>query len=142
MDPTSSEADFIENMAQEQCRYETIFGEQAEVLRADPPKFEAAMAQIQQSPLVAKGGQPWEPTQDNVDEYLAYCDDICRLVPQDFEELSTLQRLLRFQFTSDTFWHIQSRQNLACSSCSSHVPRNLQDCTATRPGPVGDLEEA
>jgi hypothetical protein len=88
---TSAVVAFIENMAKEQLRYETIFGEQAEVLRADLPKFEAAMAQIQQSPLVAKRGQRWEPTQDNVDEYLALCDDICHLVPQDFDELSLSQ---------------------------------------------------
>jgi hypothetical protein len=81
----SDVVDFIENMAQEQLRYDTIFGEQAEVLRADIPRFEAAMAQIQQLLLVAK---QWEPAQDNVDEYLAHCNDICCLVPQDFDELS------------------------------------------------------
>ena len=54
---------FIKDMAQQQLRYETIFSEQAEVVRADAPKLEAAMAQIQQSPLVAKCGQRWEPTQ-------------------------------------------------------------------------------
>ena len=57
-------------MAQKQIRYETIFGEQAEVLRSDLPKFEAAMAQLQKSPLVAKHGQRREPTQDNIDEIM------------------------------------------------------------------------
>ena len=88
---TSTAVDFIENIAQKQIRYETIFGEQAEVLRSDLPKFEAAMAQLQKSPLVAKRGQRWEPTQDDVDEYLARCDAICHLVPQDFDELSFSQ---------------------------------------------------
>ncbi|KAF8813564.1 hypothetical protein BYT27DRAFT_7220449 [Phlegmacium glaucopus] len=78
--------DFVEDMAQKQVRYKTIFGEQAKVLRSDLPKFEAAMAQLQKSPLVAKRGQRWEPTQDNVDEYLACCDEICHLVPWDFED--------------------------------------------------------
>jgi len=82
----STAVDFIENMAQKQIRYETIFGEQAEVLGADLPKFEAAMAQLQKSPLVAKHGQRWEPTQENVDVYLARCDEICRLIPRDFHD--------------------------------------------------------
>ncbi|KAF8972291.1 hypothetical protein BDZ97DRAFT_1752873 [Flammula alnicola] len=84
----STAVDFVEDMAQKQIKYETIFGEQAEVLRSDLPKFDAAMAQLQKSPLVAKRGQRWEPTQDNVDEYLARCDEICHLVPQDFDELT------------------------------------------------------
>jgi hypothetical protein len=83
---TPAEVLFIENMAKEQLRYETIFSAQAEVLRTDRPKFEAAMAQIQQSPLIAKRGQRWEPAQDNIDEYLAQCNDICQVVPQDFDE--------------------------------------------------------
>jgi hypothetical protein len=53
----STAVDFVEDMAQNQIKYETIFGEQAEVLRSDLPKFEAAMAQLQKSPLVAKHGQ-------------------------------------------------------------------------------------
>ena len=85
---SSTEVDFIENMAQKQIKYETIFSDQAEVLRADLPKFEAAMAQLQKSPLVAKRGQRWEPTQDNVDEYVARCDEICHLVPRTFDELT------------------------------------------------------
>lgn len=44
------------------------------------------MANIKQSPLVAKHGQLWQPTQDNVDEYLARCDEICHTVPQDFND--------------------------------------------------------
>jgi len=93
MSHTAAEVDFIECMAQEQFRYEAIFEEHAQVLRADMPRFKAAMAKFQQTPLVAKFGQRWEPTQDNVDEYLAHCDDICRLVPQDIDELSLLPGL-------------------------------------------------
>jgi len=81
----------IEHMAQEQLKYETIFSENAEILKADQPKFDAAMVQIQQSPLVAKPGQRWQPTQETADEYLAYCNDICRSVPRDFNELSLLR---------------------------------------------------
>lgn len=62
----STAIDFVEDMAHKQIRYENIFGEQAEVLRSDPLKFEAAMAQLQKSPLVAKHGQRGEPTTDNV----------------------------------------------------------------------------
>jgi len=43
---TSTAIDFIENMAQKHIKYETIFTEQAEVLRSDLPRFEAAMAYI------------------------------------------------------------------------------------------------
>jgi len=73
-------------MAQEQFRYEMIFEEHNSVLRADPKKFEAAIAQVQQSPLVAKPGQRWEPAADGVDEYLACCNDICCSVPQDVND--------------------------------------------------------
>ena len=85
---TPAEIEFIETMAKEQLRYETIFSTQAEWLRTDPLKFTAAMAKIKQSPLIAKHGQPWEPTPDNVDQYLAQCNDICQLAPQNFDELS------------------------------------------------------
>ena len=64
----------------EQLRYETIFGE-SEVFRADLPKFEVAN-------LVVKQGQQWEPRQDNIG------DDLCQLVPRDFDELSLSQRSL------------------------------------------------
>jgi hypothetical protein len=93
---TLAEVEFIEIMAKEQLRYENIFSAQAELLRTDPPNFEAAMAQIQRSPLIAKRGQPWEPTEDNVDryQYLAQCHDICQLVPQNFDELSLLASVI------------------------------------------------
>jgi hypothetical protein len=90
----SDVVDFIEGMAQEQLRYTTISSEQAEVLRMDLPKFDAAMTQIQQTPFV---GQLLQPTQDNADEYLAYCNNICLMIPQDFDELSLL---------SNKFWRL------------------------------------
>ena len=40
---TPDQVDFIENMAKEQLRYETVIAEQSEVLRTDPPKLEAAI---------------------------------------------------------------------------------------------------
>ncbi|KAI9453424.1 hypothetical protein BJY52DRAFT_1289528 [Lactarius psammicola] len=82
----SSMVDFIEKIAQERLRYETIFGEQAEILRTDQHKFDRAMAKIQKSPLVAKHGQRWEPTQENVDKYLATCDDMCHVTPHNFDD--------------------------------------------------------
>jgi len=88
MRPTLAETEFIETMAQQQFRYQKIFSAQADWLRTDPSKFTAAMAQIEQSPMIAKPGQPWEPTPEKVDEFLAHCDDICQLAPQTFEELS------------------------------------------------------
>lgn len=86
MHRASNAVDLAEDMAQKRIKYETIFAEQATVLRSDPPRFEAAMANVQQSPLVAKKGQPWQPTQDKIDEFLAYCDELCDLVPQDFND--------------------------------------------------------
>lgn len=86
MHRASNAVDLAEDMAQKRIKYETIFTDQSEVLRSDPPRFEAAMANIKQSPLVAKHGQLWQPTQDNVDEYLARCDEICHTVPQDFND--------------------------------------------------------
>ena len=88
---TPAEVEFIETMANEQFRYERIFIAQVELLKMDPHNFEVAMAKIQQSPLIAKRGQRWEPTQDNVDQYLAQCNDICQLMPQNFDELSLLE---------------------------------------------------
>ena len=122
----TSTANFIENMAHEQIRYETIFGDQAKVLRADLPKFEAAMARIQQSPLIAKRGQRWEPTQDDVDEYLAHCDDICRLVPQDFEELSLFVAKAPEQFSHLT-------RSVASKSCM----QLMQPSCASSPARLG-----
>ena len=87
---TPADAAFIEHIAQEQLRYETIFSNQAEVLRADIPNYERAMTQFKQSPLAAKPGQCWQPAEDNVDEYLAQCNAMCHSVPQDFDELSHL----------------------------------------------------
>src|SRR6266436_4113269 len=92
---TPDQVEFVENMAREQLRYQTIINEQSEVLRTDPPELEAATARVQQSPLVAKRGQRWEPTQDKVDEYLAQCNDLCHLVPRNFDELSLWQSLVR-----------------------------------------------
>ena len=91
MHQTPTAVDFVEDIAQKRIKYETIFTEQAAVLRSDPARFEAAMANIQQSPLVAKQGQCWQPTQDKIDKYLAFCDEACHIVPQDFNELSFSQ---------------------------------------------------
>src|ERR1700722_2883451 len=91
MGQTTVEAGIIEHIAQEQLKFEIVFEEQARVLRADQARCDAAMKKIQQTPLVAKHGQHWEPTQDTVDEYLAYCEDICRSVPQNFDELGLPQ---------------------------------------------------
>jgi hypothetical protein len=76
----------IECMAQDQLRYERIFTEQAEILRVDQPRYDAALAKFQQSPLLAQPGQRWEPTEDGVEEYLAGCNNICQMIPQDFDE--------------------------------------------------------
>jgi hypothetical protein len=87
---TSTERDFVEHMAQEQYRYETIFGEQRKVLQTDQTKYLEAIAKTRQSSFVAKPGQRWEPTQDKVDEYLAKCDEICRSDPHNYEEFSIM----------------------------------------------------
>jgi len=85
---TPEAAEFVECMAQEQVRYETIGPEQREIMIEDQPSFEAALAQFQQSPLAATPGQAWLPAPDKVDEYLANCEVQCDIVPQNFDELS------------------------------------------------------
>ena len=78
----------IECMAQDQLRYELIFTKQAEILRLDKPRFDKALAKFQKSPLFAQPGQHWQPTGDGVEVYLARCNEICQIMPQDFDELS------------------------------------------------------
>jgi hypothetical protein len=107
MSLTSSEVDFVEHIAQEQIRYETIFTKQRDVLLTDRAKYDEAIAQTRKSPLVAKPGQFWEPTQDKVDEYLSKCDEICHSVPQNFEELSVMQLFSGFRLTSDQFSRVK-----------------------------------
>jgi len=77
---------FVEDIARAQLHYEAIIVAQTDVLRLDPVAFEAAAVKVQQSPLIAKSGQRWEPAQDDVEQYLAKCDDICGLNPQTFED--------------------------------------------------------
>jgi hypothetical protein len=100
---TSTEVDFVEHIAQEEVRYETIFEEQRKVLQTDQAKYEQAIAKVRQSSFVAKPGQRWEPTQDKVDEYLAKCYEICHSVPRDCEEFSVMQLSQGARLTSDTF---------------------------------------
>jgi hypothetical protein len=78
----------IERIAQDWLKYELLFTEQTKVLQTDQARSNAAQAKVLQSPLLAKPGQHWQPAADKVDEYLAHCDEMCQLVPQDFEELS------------------------------------------------------
>ena len=90
-------------MAQEQNGYETIFGEQAEVLRADLPKSEGAMAQITPrcetwSTLGTRAR--YRRGVSSSCALVARCDNICRFssTVAGLEELS-FGKLLRFQFT-------------------------------------------
>lgn len=82
------ETKLIENIAslRAQIKYEATFSAQAEILRTDPPNFNAAMAKIQALPLVAKPGQSWEPAQGDVDPYLTRCDEMCAATPKCFDE--------------------------------------------------------
>ena len=90
MSLTMSEVDFVENMTQEQLRYENICQRQNEALSLNVPEFEAAVLEFQTSspPLFAKPGQCWEPAPENVDDFLKRCDEICDSVPQNAYELS------------------------------------------------------
>ena len=89
----SDQTNFVENMAQEQLRYENIFQRQNdEALSVKIPEFEAAVLEFQNSsPFFAKPGQRWEPAQGNVDDYLRRCDEICNSVPQNVNEFSLPQ---------------------------------------------------
>ena len=57
----------------------------------DQPKYEEAIMKVRQSSLVAKPGQHWQPPDDQVDEYIAKCDELCHSVPSNIEEFSVLQ---------------------------------------------------
>ena len=107
MDLTSAELDFVEHMAQEQFRYETIFEEQRKVLQTDQAKYEEAIAKTRQSPFVAKPGKCWEPTQDTGDEYLAKCDEICHSVPSDNEGFSAIQLSKGARLLSDKYSRVK-----------------------------------
>ena len=104
---TSAELDFVEHMAQEQFRYETIFEELRKGLQTDQAKYEEAIAKTRQSPFVAKPGQCWEPTQDKVDEYLAKCDEICHSVPSDYEGFSVIQLSKGARLLSDKYTRVK-----------------------------------
>ena len=94
------------------------------------------MARIQQSSLVSRAGQGWQPTRDKADEYLLHCGEICRLVPQNFDESSLPLSVPDFAIS-----RIQLPQNPARSSCRSNVLFKPQICYTTRECPVGDHEE-
>ena len=84
----SNSVNFVQNIARAQLHYEAIFSAQSKVLRLDPAGLKAAMARFQSLPLLAKPGQTWEPLQGDVETYLAKCDEICKLKPGSFDELS------------------------------------------------------
>jgi hypothetical protein len=76
----------IDAIARARLKYETIIEEQSQVLSSDRLAYQAAMAQFQQSPQVS---QHWEPHPGHVDQYMAYCNTICGLVPKKFDKLSS-----------------------------------------------------
>jgi hypothetical protein len=83
------------------------------------------MAKIHRSPLIAKHGQCWEPMQDvEIVGYLAQCDNICRSVPQCFDER---RAFLRPKV-------VNSAKSSASGRCMrvvfrTHMYRSAQDCT-------------
>ena len=83
---TPEQHNFVEHIAKEQIKYESIFTEQANVLQADLKGYQVAMTQIKQPPLIAKCGQCQEPPLDEVDQYLIQCDNICQIVPHNVDE--------------------------------------------------------
>ena len=91
MSLTPAEVNYVEHIVQEKLRYEAIFEEQSKVFQADEAKFKQVIMQFQQSSFVAKPDQKWLPTPDKVDEYLAQCDNICRTVPRNDDELSVMR---------------------------------------------------
>jgi hypothetical protein len=64
---TPEQHNFVEHIAKEQIKYESIFTEQANVLQADLKGYQVAMTQIKQPPLIAKCGQCQESPLDEVD---------------------------------------------------------------------------
>ena len=85
---SEEERELIESIAQARVKYENILNDQCAELRKDPDRFHLAVTKLNETPLVAKPGQTWVPTQDMVDEYLAKCDELCLVVPKTFDEFS------------------------------------------------------
>ncbi|THH14347.1 hypothetical protein EW146_g5979 [Bondarzewia mesenterica] len=138
MPPRSINVDdsLIETIAQERFRYETIFQEQADALRLDAPRFQAAMARLEQSPLLAP-----RASEDSVDEYLKFCDNICRQEPKDFDDRvrilqashAALMCIVNFQFIPQS-----ERVQLAIIERHNELRETVWEHAAT---PVRDIRE-
>ncbi|KAF8966909.1 hypothetical protein BDZ97DRAFT_587453 [Flammula alnicola] len=111
---TAAEVAAIEHLAQEVCKYGTICGQQADVLRQDQPNSYTTMARVQESPLVAQHGQPGNP--QKAKSMIILCI------------ATTSVRLCRRTWTPNRL-----RQNHVRSIWRSHMPCNLS---------VGHLEES
>ena len=136
---TPIEVDLVENLAQEQVRYETIHKDQRNILKTNQNEFDQARARLEQSSAVVKPGQRWQPAHDQVDQYLAQCDATCRSIPHNFDELSDESgKLLSLIYSNNT----QSRQNYVLSSYRSCVHYNVQIFTTTFRGSACDSKEA
>lgn len=103
---TQAQLEFIENAAQEQHKYQTIFAYHCQVLQTDPVKYEAAMQEVQRSSVELNPGKCWERAQEDLEKYLGECDAICQTDPQGFEELSLFYRALRV-LLSDKLSHVK-----------------------------------
>ena len=87
---THAELGMVEHLAQMQIQYELTIAEQGEILQTNLSDYNEAAARLEQTPFVAKPGQDWQPTDDKIDNYFAKCDEICRTIPCNIDELSVL----------------------------------------------------
>ena len=83
---TPAQVDFIENIVKEQLRYENIMEEQSEVQCLEQTWWSSKQPRHEFS-----SGQRWQPARDDIDKYLGYCNSLCQMTPQNFDELGISQ---------------------------------------------------
>ena len=76
----------VEDLAQKKFEYETLFEDQAAIIRKDPAEYQKAYDRVSTSQGIAKDGQRWMPTADQKVAYMNYLEDICKMEPQSSDE--------------------------------------------------------
>ena len=83
---TADEAAFVEWAAQTRRHFESVVEDQMEVLSKHEEAADRATTAFEKQPQNAKPGQQWEPSPDELDAYLAECNEKCTITPHTIEE--------------------------------------------------------
>jgi hypothetical protein len=76
----------VEDLAQRKHRYENTFEEHKAILQTDPVQFQLAWDICARDTAIAKAGQPFIPSDDEKEEFMARCERVCSMDPKSFEE--------------------------------------------------------